>query len=93
MAQAALVLTGQNIGTVEAAFGITDNEASRILAYAMAAHPVKVNGVVDPAESIKEVARIAMHDLLQKVVAREKKVAKAAAEAEIADINATPVEE
>ena len=55
MATCSLVLTGQTIGTLEAPFSIEDADATRILQYAMTAHPIKVNGVTDPSESMKEV--------------------------------------
>ncbi len=93
MATVSLVITGQTLGTLEATLEITDQDAARVVAYARSAHPVKVDGVVNSAASMQEVARIAMFDMMQKVVAREKKVARATAEAAITDINATPVEE
>ena len=92
MATVSLVIVGQTLGTLETTLELSDDDAARVLAYALAAYP-KPNSAPDPAWSMGEVARISMHDILQKVTAREKKVAAAAAAAAIPDIQATPVEE
>lgn len=91
MATVSLVMAGPTIGEVSTGFEMSDEDAGRILAWAMRNFPMAADPPPEPADYIGALAAETLQGIMRRVVADEKERAYEAAKLAIADINAVPL--